>query len=343
MQYQPITSQYEPESSRHMLNIRNNLLQIFHGADVVYVAGALSDDASKPGYTSPNIGTLDTLEIKPEHQFYSINPLSFDNRNIRADGTKGSYRASCNVVHFKNFLLESDVLPMDVQLELIPYLNQYIPIRLATFSGSKSVHMIISVADTLFTSSVKDPIQLYKQIWEGLCEKLETHANAYLASIGHEPLERIFDRATKDPARLSRLPGAMRGDVEQKVMAVGGLIASDELLALSSEAKLRQYDSANTTVDTTTDLAVFEKKLRATQSLSFLRDRLEYPDRWTTSANMYTEMFRYTLWCLDATSVPFNVLDAYLTKRVYPSILAKGYPRNPRAGVLAAYQYKNLI
>jgi hypothetical protein len=324
-----------------MQHIRSNLLQIFNDTDVVYVAGPLSTDAERPGYTSPAIGVLAELELKPEHQFFSINPLTFDNRNIRADGTIGSYRASCNVVQFKNFLLESDSIPIEVQKELIPLINTFIPIRLATFSGSKSIHMIISVADTLFTSSVKDPVQLYKQIWDGLCEKLETIIKSQLKYPDEFP--KIFDRATKDPSRLSRLPGALRNDVEQRVVYRGGLVASDELLALSSEARLHQYDSANTTVDVSLDLSSFERSLRTTTSLSFLRDRLEYPDRWTSSANMYTEMFRYTLWCLDATSVPFNVLDNYLTRRVYPSIMSKGYPRDPRAGVLAAYQYKGLL
>lgn len=326
------------------MNTYTAIQEIFSSDDLVYVAGALQTEG---GYANPRLVSLEhfNLEVMPEHQFFSINPLvpTQFNRNIRPDGTRGSIRASANVAVFKNFLLESDTLSLELQRELVPYLAEHIPIRLATFSGSKSIHMIISVADTLFTSSVKDPIQLYKQIWEGLVEKAEALTTEFLRSRTIEAPLKIFDRATKDPARLSRLPGAMRGNVEQEVVYQGGLVAADELLALSSEAKLKQYDGANTNVDASIDVATFERKLRGTSSLSFLRDRLEYPDRWTSNANMYTEMFRYTLWCLDATSVPFNVLDAYLTKRVYPAILSKGYPRDPRAGVLAAYQFKGLL
>lgn len=330
----------------------NYLAKIFNDDDIVYVAGALL--AEGKGYANPRLAKMYELDsvlasasangAPPE--FFSINPLSFTNNNIRADGSTGSYRASANVVEFKNFLLESDAIPILLQRELLVEIDKHVPIRLATFSGSKSIHMIVSVADTLFPKKIKDPIIMYKQIWEGLVNKVEAICFKYIMEHTNIMLDsdKIFDRATKDPARLSRLPMAMRSDknVVQEVIHVGGLIAGDELLALATEAKLHQYDSTKSTIDTSVDLASFERQLRTTQSLQFLRDRLEYPDRWTSASNMYTEMFRYTLWCLDACSVSFPVLDTYFTKKVYPTILAKGYPRDPRAGVVAAYQFKGL-
>lgn len=324
----------------------NYLYKIFTDDDIIYVAGTLQPDGK--GYSNPRVSKVVDLftVLDLQHQFFAINPISFVNKNIRADGTTGSYRASANVAAFKNFLFESDSLPLRLQLELIVELNKQVPIRLATYSGGKSYHLIISVADTLFPKRVQDPIMLYKQIWEGLVTKLENIAHKYIQEHTNILIEneKIFDRATKDPARLSRLPGAYRADKDkhQNVVHVGGLIAGDELLALATEAKLRQYDGTKTSVDTAVDVALFEKKLRTTASLQFLRDRLEYPDRWTSSSNMYTEMFRYTLWCLDSCKVSFPVLDKYFTKKVYPTILAKGYPRDPRAGVVAAYQFKGL-
>lgn len=338
-----------------MSNTHHYLLKIFSPEDIVYFAGALKPEGG--GYSNPQVARL--ADLAPQDfsttdavplEFFAINPISFTNRNIRPDGSVGSYRASCNVVNFKNFLFESDALPLELQKELIPVINEHVPLRLVTYSGGKSYHMIVSVADTLFNSKVHDPVTLYKQIWEGICEKLETVCNQYLLykfdynDDGSQDTK-IFDRATKDPSRLSRLPMAIRTDKErvQSVVFEGGLVAADELLALSAEVKLKQYDSSKSTVNNNVDLGTFEKKLKNTSSLQFLRDRLEFPERWTSASNMYTEMFRYTLWCIDATSVPFNVLDAYLTKTVYPTILAKGYPRDPRAGVLAAYQYKGLF
>ena len=321
--------------------VLQNLKLLFNENDNVYICGQHNGER----YECPRLVKMcfADQDLLQEHQFYAINPLSTNNCNVKPDGSRGSYRASINVITFKNFLLESDTLPIELQIELIKYLNAHIPIRLATFSGSKSVHLIISVADTLFSSSVKDPVQMYKQVWQGLADKATEVTKTFLLECSIEAPLKIFDSATKDPARLSRLPGAMRGEVEQRVLHTGALVASEDLLALSAEIKLKQYDGTKATVDTSTDLATFERRLRSTQSLSFLRDRLEYPDRWAASANMYTELFKYALWCLDATSVPFNVLDAYLSKKVYPSILAKGYPRDPRVGVLAAYEYKGLL
>lgn len=326
-----------------MIDTWSALNSIFSTDDLVYVAGPLKDEG---GYSNPRLVALELahIDILPEHCFFSINPLVAPtfNRNIRPDGTKGSIRASANVATFKNFLFESDSLPIDLQKQLMPVIAEHVPIRIATFSGSKSIHMIVSVADTLFSNSVKEPVQLYKQIWDGLHEKLDKVVRDYLASEGVVAPQKIFDTATKDPSRLSRLPGAIRNSIEQSVVYRGALVAGDELLALATEAKLKQYDGTKSSIDTKVDLSAFERTLRTTQSLQFLRDRLEYPDRWTSNANMYTEMFRYTLWCLDACSVSFPVLDTYFTKKVYPAILSKGYPRDPRAGVVAAYQFKGL-
>lgn len=322
----------------------NYLSKIFSADDVIYIAGALQPDGK--GYANARVVKMSELftKLQLDHQFFAINPISYNNNNIRADGSTGSYRASSNVTTFKNFLLESDVLPLETQIELVAHLNKHVPLRLVTYSGGKSLHMIVSVADTLFPKRVSDPIVMYKQIWSGLVDKATTVANEFLAERGLPPEDKIFDSSTKDPARLSRLPEAYRADKEreQKVIFTGGLVAGDELLALATEGKLQQYDGTKSSIDTSIDLASFERKLRTTQSLQFLRDRLEYPDRWTSATNMYTEMFRYTLWCLDACNVSFPVLDTYFTKRVYPSILAKGYPRDPRAGVVAAYQFKGL-
>lgn len=326
------------------MNTKTYLAKLFNETDYVYTAGPLKPEG---GYSDPSLVELAKLDALTGKQFFSINSLNkVNNLNVKPNGSKGSVRASINVTNFRNFLLESDSIEVKLQRDLIPYLNNYIPIRLATFSGSKSIHMIVSVADTLFNSNERDPVGRYKQIWEGLCNKAEQHTKVFLTDQGLETPNKIFDTACKDPARLSRLPGAFRttanGVVEQSVVFEGGLVAADELLVLASEVKLKQY-SGTTTVNLATDLSSFERKLRTIQSLSFLRDRLEYPDRWTSSTNMYTELFKYALWCLDATSVPFPILDAYLTKKVYPSILAKGYPRNPRAGVLAAYEFKGLL
>lgn len=325
-----------------MNKIEQNLSLLFSPNDNVYLCGAHNGER----YEHPRLIAFDNYfssTVLPEHQFYSINPIGTFNKNIKPDGTRGSYRASINVTEFRNFLLESDTLFLSEQMELIDYLNEHIPIRLATFSGGKSVHMTVSVADTLIPQSAKDPVQLYKQVWQGLHDKADALTRQFLLTRSIEAPLKIFDSATKDPARLSRLPGAMRGTVEQEVLHRGALVVAEDLLALTSEIKLRQYDNAVKTVDTELNIETFERKLKSNSSLSFLRDRLEYPDRWTSNANMYTEMFKYALWCLDATSVPFSTLDAYLQKKVYPSILAKGYPRDPRIGVLAAYQYKGLL
>lgn len=100
------------------------------------------------------------------------------------------------VTRFDHVLVESDNLPIDDQKKLL--INLKLPITALVESGGKSVHALVKVQAQNETE--------YKQRAEYLFDYLSKH-------------KFIVDNANKNPARLSRLPGAQRGENIQRLLA----------------------------------------------------------------------------------------------------------------------------
>jgi len=108
--------------------------------------------------------------------------------------TDGHGIQDCNVVDYRYLLLESDMLPSELQLAVLEVLP--LPIISITASGRRSYHAIIQVDAPNLAS--------YKAIASKLFSLLK--------NLG-------FDTSCRNPARLTRLGGATRGcDVEQRAL-----------------------------------------------------------------------------------------------------------------------------
>lgn len=108
------------------------------------------------------------------------------------------------VAAFRHALVEFDRVPLEQQFAII--LATRLPVSAVVYSGGKSLHAWVRVnaADR----------ETYKQ---------------RVAAIHALPLLAGMDKANKNPSRLSRLPGARRGDKVQRVVAVGvGAASWDE-------------------------------------------------------------------------------------------------------------------
>jgi hypothetical protein len=328
------------------MNTTEALSKLFDPNDTLYICGALRPEG---GYYSPTISRLSELDsrLSSDHVQFCLNPLHpVINRNPK---TNGSRRCSENVVKYKTFLLESDTLPVELQKELVPKLSEVLPIRLAVYSGGKSVHYFINTVDTLNLGAPGSDAahELYKHTWNGI----HLFASSIVATIiGDKELaklqirkDEIFDNSTKDPARLARLPMATRNNgVLQSVVFQGPAILSDTLAGYSANMKLSEL-GPTTAPDPSMTVEVFERRLWGKSSLNWLRSRFENPETWANSSNMYFEVFKLALWAIDSTGVPYHTLNTYLQKKVYPVIVSKGYPRDPSLGVVNAYNYKGLL
>lgn len=199
---------------------------------------------------NPTITQLKDLggQLQP---YYAINPIH-PKQNLNDKGA-GTLRASINVTAFRNFLFEIDSLPLDVQLSLLRYLAPHIPFAQVTFSGGSSYHAIVSVADTLpFKPHTTEGIAQYSEAWKSLESKLTFLASQYFG--GPAPAK-LFDSANKDPARLSRTPGAIRPDnqvVQSEVPGFGGYLISDQVLSFMQTHPSTTYKPNSTSMPATT-------------------------------------------------------------------------------------------
>lgn len=114
---------------------------------------------------------------------------------IRFNPLDGKGVRNENVTSYRYALIESDELDMDKQLALIKELQ--LPCKAIVSSGGKSIHAIVHVGAKSYPEYQSKVEYLYKA-----CE-----ANGF-----------ILDKANKNPSRLSRLPGAVRGDKKQFII-----------------------------------------------------------------------------------------------------------------------------
>ena len=114
-------------------------------------------------------------------------------------------RADHNVTCFRNFLIELDNMPIKEQIE---YVTSKVPVSAITFSGNKSYHFIISLMTPFKT------LEEYQKFARGL----------------HRLLPKA-DQSTKNPSRLSRLPGVVRPDTKllQELVYLGNRINTKDL------------------------------------------------------------------------------------------------------------------
>jgi RecA-family ATPase len=127
--------------------------------------------------------TIDMLNKAPGGAWVCINP-------VNAEGRKNS-----DVTNFRYVLVESDSMSIEKQETF--YRDHQLPIKTLTYSGSKSLHAVVSV-DAANIEEYKSRVAiLYK----------------YLEENGFK-----VDKANKNPSRLTRVAGFMRNGVMQRLV-----------------------------------------------------------------------------------------------------------------------------
>ncbi len=114
---------------------------------------------------------------------------------IRFNPLDGQGVRNSNVTEYRYALVESDSLDIDKQNSIIRELE--LPVAVLMFSGGKSVHAIVRVDAADYKEYQKRVEYLYQ-----ICEKNGLKV----------------DTQNKNPSRLSRLPGCLRGDKKQFII-----------------------------------------------------------------------------------------------------------------------------
>ena len=203
----PIAGIPGSEHRRDMLSFLEN---VFKPDDKLYIGNGMETKFYQPQHVKPVKEWLDVFrqrldeienDTEPQEQlsklidlgerypFFVINPL------MGKIDEKGSFRSNANVKEYSYLVLESDSLPLDQQIPLVCGLGLK-PVSM-TFSGGKSIHSLLKVVDVPRGEAVKD-----QATWDAIVKK---DFFAQIAPLG-------FDKATSNPARLSRMPGIYRPD-----------------------------------------------------------------------------------------------------------------------------------
>lgn len=173
----------------------------------------LFDPGQKTCFTKTSKGTRLRQPLQTD-LFFSINALHPKKDMNPTQPYHNWYtprRADGNVICFRNFLIELDDYTTEQQIK---YVSDKIPFTSAVFSGGKSVHFIVSL---------KTPLADAEE-YSKVAYRLHT-------------LLPLSDKTTKNPSRLSRLPGVRRPDTGamQNLLQLNGRIANHELLDILPE------------------------------------------------------------------------------------------------------------
>jgi len=114
---------------------------------------------------------------------------------IRFNPMDGRGVNNTNVAAYRFALIESDTMPLDAQYRMYRKLN--LPIAAMVTSGGKSIHAIVHI-DAANAAEYRDRVEMLYTI---------------LANKGM-----VVDMQNKNPSRLSRLPGCIRGTNKQMLV-----------------------------------------------------------------------------------------------------------------------------
>ena len=151
------------------------------------------------------IRAVDTLDVNI-HTYFSINPILYTgDRDPSQEWHNAAIPRRCdaNVTCYRNILVEMDKTPLAKQM---PYISEIgMPFTSAVFSGSKSIHFIISLATPLVDKKAYD--EMVRRVYK---------------AVGHSKV----DKSCKNPSRLSRVPGHIRAETNkvQDLIALHGRV-----------------------------------------------------------------------------------------------------------------------
>lgn len=293
----------------------NALTHIFAEDDKIFICN-IGEQGTKNEFVGNPAQVQEEL-IKNPRLFFAISPM------------KGQRRLKNQIQKYQSFLFESDTMPLSDQYLLAEDLRKSGLVSMATYSGSKSIHFIVSVADTLkFGEPGSDHANdLYRRTWLGL-----------------ERLFREFgltgiDQTNKNPVTLSRMPGQMRGETEQTLLYTGPLQTAEFISSLTIPAR----QSTIVPVTNVNNLPELEIALENPKHAK-LKLAIQYPANFLNAHHgNYPLLFRYAAWLIDETNAPADAAIAYFQKYFVPHLQAKNYFKDWEKPILHAYRHKGIF
>lgn len=135
----------------------------------------------------------------------ALREVSTDELKLVALNPIEGFREDANCKAFRNFLIEMDDGLLAQQLTYIKD-TLGMPYSACVFSGGKSLHFLISLEEDLPD----------EKLWRKTCEWILNIAT-------------MADPNTKNPSRSIRIPGPVRGEKRQQLVAFNGKVKNDVL------------------------------------------------------------------------------------------------------------------
>jgi hypothetical protein len=166
------------------------------------------------------------MQEEQRSPWISLNPLYGDMDNdpetsllLSARSDRGR-RADINVSTFRNFLVEMDEVPLKKQWPIIRDCG--LPFSTSVFSGNKSIHFVISLADPCV-------------------DKIEYDV---IAQMIYRAVPAKIDYACKIPSHLTRNPEIMRTDTkkEQRLLELRKRVSKQEILNWTESRGVKPHD-----------------------------------------------------------------------------------------------------
>lgn len=293
-----------------------SLAHLFASDDKIFICD-IDDHGTKNEFVGDVFAVEQAMQNKSRN-FFAINPV------------KGQRRLKSEVKKYQSFLFESDSTPLEIQFQLLPTIMELGIVRMATYSGGKSIHLIVSVSDDLLLGDEgsDEANDRYKNIWLGLAR--------ILSDVGLD----LSDASNKNPVTLSRIPGQYRAETEQKLLAVGNFVESAFLhsIAVSPVTKPMSLSAASQV----TNIKELETRLSQPEH-GRLALYLKYPS-WIQNENgNYPTILRIALWALDEVGATPETFTAYFEKYTVPHLHAHAYFKDWRKPLDHAYRMKGML
>jgi len=234
-------------------------------------------------------------DLQGTENFFVINPATS--------------RRNADVTAHYNFLIEMDSIPLEEQLTVVQLSR--VPFTTCVYSGGKSYHFILSLSvplESMFHGA--DITTIYKQLWLAIADKVNTAA-------GRE----VVDITSKNANRLSRTPGIMRGDNEQKLLWIKPLVSEEYILELYSKFNYTPTEIPSVSINNKLNLKILKEVYGNESPYEYLLCLKHVAKPY----GMYHILFNNILWLLDITGVPKTVMSELLATEVTPHLAAAGY------------------
>lgn len=207
----------------------------------------------------------DIVRTNKNYEFVSVNSFK-----------KGTTRAAKNVDKYRNFMIEFEDdkfgVPIDEQRKVIDTLNM--PFSTQVYSGSKSMHFVISLDKPLANRSE----------WEEASQWLYSILTPYK-----------IDPACKDVGRFTRVGGGLRvtKNKEQRIIEVKGRVDNDEFFKWLGQFKKPTIKKTySTNYKTAHHISLFGEKYEDSFRGKVHKDTIDFIKTGGTKGKRHSTLFK---------------------------------------------------